>query len=200
MWRDIRSLIVNGTAQTVVGVLPADVKIPIFSQLIGPGQLASSAAVFVPLRLNVQNISPIGEFNYAVVGRLKRGVAVEAARAELDVLQAEIAREASDEVKQSVGLRGLIRPLDESIVGGARRGLVLLLAAIGAVLLVACSNLANLSLTRAIARQRDTAIRTALGATRLAPRWARGAGAAGVWRRPGPSPGLASRRARCGCS
>ena len=160
-----RSIVVNGTAQTVVGVLPADVKIPIFSQLIGPGQLANSAAVFVPLRLNVQNISPIGEFNYAVVGRLKRGAAVDAARAELDVLQAELAREAADEVKQSVGLRALVRPLDESIVGGARRGLVLLLAAIGAVLLVACSNLANLSLTRAIARQRDTAIRTALGAT-----------------------------------
>ena len=62
-----RLVVVNGTAQTVVGVLPADVKIPIFSQLIGPGQLATSAAVFVPLRLNVQNISPIGEFNYAVV-------------------------------------------------------------------------------------------------------------------------------------
>lgn len=110
-----RSIVVNGTAQTVVGVLPADVKIPIFSQLIGPGQLANSAAVFVPLRLNVQNISPIGEFNYAVVGRLKRGAAVGAARAELDVLQAELAREAADEVKQSVGLRALVRPLDESM-------------------------------------------------------------------------------------
>ena len=161
-----RSIVVNGATQTVVGVLPEQVRVPIFSQLIGPGQLTDTSDVFVPLRLNVQNISPVGEFNYAVVGRLKRGATIEAARAELDVLQAEIAREAAEEVKQNVGLRALVRPLDEAIVGGARRGLMLLLAAIGAVLLVACSNLANLSLTRALARLRDAAIRTALGASR----------------------------------
>ena len=161
-----RSIVVNGVAQTVVGVLPEHVRMPIFSQLIGPGQLTDTSDVFVPLRLNLQNISPVGEFNYAVVGRLKSGATIEAARAELDVLQAGIAREAAAAVKQNVGLRALVRPLDEAIVGGARRGLMLLLAAIGAVLLVACSNLANLSLTRALARLRDAAIRTALGASR----------------------------------
>ena len=79
----------------------------------------------MPLRLNLQGLSPVGEFNYNVVGRLKTGVTIEAAQAELDVLQAEIAREAADEVKQSIGLRALVRPLAESIVGGARRGLML---------------------------------------------------------------------------
>jgi ABC-type antimicrobial peptide transport system permease subunit len=116
------------------------------------------------LRLNLQSISPVGDFNYGVVGRLKL-MTIDSAQAELDVLQAEIAREAADETKQNVGLRALVRPLSESIVGGARRGLVLLLAAIGAVLMVACSNLANLSLTRTLARQRDAAIPTALGAS-----------------------------------
>ena len=174
MWRDRmssdpgaigRSIVINGTAHTVVGVLPADLKVPTFTQLIGPGRLNAAVEVFVPLRLNLQGLSPVGEFNYNVVGRLKTGVTIEAAQAELDVLQAEIAREAADEVKQSIGLRALVRPLAESIVGGARRGLMLLLAAIAAVLAVACSNLANLSLTRTLARLRDAAIRTALGAT-----------------------------------
>jgi putative ABC transport system permease protein len=174
MWRDRmsgdpeaigRSIVVNGAEHTVVGVLPADVRIPVFSQLIGPGQLNPPADVFVPLRLNFQSMSLMGEFNYAVVGRLKAGATIDGARAELDVLQAGIAREAAQEIKQSVGLRATVRPLDESIVGSAQRGLILLLAAIAAVLLVACSNLANLSLTRTLARLRDAAIRTALGAT-----------------------------------
>jgi putative ABC transport system permease protein len=174
LWRDRmsgdpsaigRSVVVSGVPHTVVGVLPADAKVPTFTSLIGPGQLNAAADVFVPLRLNLPSISPVGEFNYAVVGRLKPGAAIDSARAELDVLQAEIARQAADETKQHVGLRALVRPLSESIVGGARRGLVLLLAAIAAVLLVACSNLANLSLTRTFARLRDAAIRTALGAS-----------------------------------
>jgi putative ABC transport system permease protein len=181
MWRDRmsgdaaaigRPVVVNGVAHTVVGVLPADVKIPTFSQLIGPGQLNAPADVFLPLRLNLQNFSLMGEFNYAVVGRLKAGATIAAAQAELDVLQAAIAREAIEQAEQNVGLRAVVRPLDESIVGSARRGLLLLLGAIAAVLLVACSNLANLSLTRTLARLRDAAIRTALGASgrRLAGR------------------------------
>ena len=160
-----RSIVVNGAAHTVVGVLPADAKVPTFSSLIGPGQMTAAPDVFVPLRLNLQSISLVGEFNYGVVGRLKAGMTIDSAQAELDVLQAEIAREAADEAKQNVGLRALVRPLSESIVGGARRGLMLLLAAIGAVLMVACSNLANLALTRTLARLRDAAIRTALGAS-----------------------------------
>ena len=160
-----RSIVVNGVAHTVVGVLPADVKIPIFPQLIGPGQLNAPADVFLPLRLNLQNFSLMGEFNYAVVGQLKAGATIAAAQAELDVLQAAIAREATEQAEQNVGLRAIVRPLDESIVGGARRALLLLLGAIAAVLLVACSNLANLSLTRTLARLRDAAIRTALGAS-----------------------------------
>ena len=61
-------------------------------------------------------------------------------------------------------LSAVVRPLDESIVGRARRGLVLLFAAIVAVLAIACSNLTNLAVIRALARSRDGAIRSALGA------------------------------------
>ena len=108
----------------------------------------------------------MGQFNYAVVARLEAGVTLEQARAELDVIQQSVAQIATRETHEPIDLRGWIMPLDESIVGRARLGLLLLLGAIGGVVLIACANLANLSLTRALGRMRDAAVRSALGASR----------------------------------
>lgn len=162
-----RSITLGGTQYAVVGVLPPGFELPTFEVLGESASLSSTFDAVVPFRLNFANVGWMGQFNYPVIARLKPGVTVDQGRAELDVMQRAVAEIAAREVHEPVELRGWIVPLEESIVGRARHGLLLLLAAIGAVVLIACANLANLSLTRGLGRMRDAAVRSALGASRL---------------------------------
>jgi len=103
-----------------------------------------------------------GDFNYDVIARLWPGMPASKALSELNVVQAAI----SSTLSEKLGLRASLTPLQEEMVGQARRGLLVVMAAVGAVLIVLCVNLANLSLARAAGRARDSAIRAALGASR----------------------------------
>ena len=150
------AVVLDGTAYTIVGVLPAEFALP------EPRANLPVDGV-VALRLTA---GWVGDHNNQAIGRLRDGVTLDRARAELDVLQGQVSVIATKEAHEPVTLTAAVTPLTEHIVGRARRGLLLLLAAIGAVLLIACSNLANLSLTRTIGRLREAAIRSALGASR----------------------------------
>jgi putative ABC transport system permease protein len=151
------SMVIDGTPRTIVGVIPPDFRLP------SGRQLTAAFDAFVPLRVQV---GWVGDHNNEAIGRLRRGVTMDQARAELDVLQAQVSKMARGEARDPVTLSASVTGLSDYVVGRSRRGLLLLLGAIAAVLLIACSNLANLSLTRTIGRLREAAIRAALGASR----------------------------------
>jgi predicted permease len=175
LWRDRlggdpavigRPLTLNGAQFTIVGVIPRGYSLPRLQPLGEAGSTTGEFAAIVPFRITLANFEWMGQFNYGVVARLKPGVALPRARAEMNVLQGAVAAIAQRETGAPVELRAWVMPLEETIVGPVRRGLLLLLGAIGGLLLIACANLANLTLTRTVGRLRESAVRGALGASR----------------------------------
>jgi putative ABC transport system permease protein len=161
-----RQLTLNGAQFTVVGVLPRGYTLPRLQPLGESGTMTPEFAAIVPFRIDISKFDWMGSFNYGVIARLKPGRTIDQARAEMNVIQGTVAEIARRETQQPAELRAWIMPLAETIVGPVRRGLLLLLGAIGALLLIACANLANLTLTRTVGRMRETAMRGALGASR----------------------------------
>jgi putative ABC transport system permease protein len=156
-----RKIMLNGRPYEVIGVMPAGFRsfqTPLFGSL-----RSEKAEIFKPIGYDNDDLKlRVNNLNYWVVARLGPGVTLSRAQAELNAVQHAI----SAQIQGDFGLQAGMKPLLDQIVGGARQGLVLLMAAVGAVLLVLCVNLANLSLARAAGRSRDSAIRTALGASR----------------------------------
>jgi len=150
-----RALQLNGEPHTVVGVLPPGVAYP------------AGVEVYLPLAPTAE----LGEESHrgarflAVLGRLKRGVSLEAARVDLSRVARDMEVEHPSRYRQT-GWSFSVTPLEERIVGRVQGTLWLLLGAVGFVLLVACSSVANLLLARMAARGREVSIRAALGATR----------------------------------
>ena len=157
-----RKILLNGVPHEVVGVMPAGFQV---TRLAGFGGyiLGSGTEIFRPLGYRNDDLKvTLGNFNYWVAARLRPGVSPARALAELNVVQAAL----SARIPENPDLHARVVPLADEVVGDSRKGLVLLMAAVGAVLMVLCVNLANLSLARAAGRARDTAIRAALGASR----------------------------------
>src|SRR3989449_709009 len=148
-----RAVPVAGGTARVVGVMPSSFR---------PMPLGHEE-YWEPMALDWSNRAFTGRYAMAL-GRLKDGVTVERAQTEMSRIARQLE---SDNPDFDTGWGATVVPLMEQVVGGSRRTILIVLGAVSLVLLIACANVANLSLARAASRERELAVRAALGA----PRW-----------------------------
>lgn len=158
---------INGRSFTVIGIMPAEFEFPLPLFGVQGGTFAQRADIWKPIAFTKEDLESRGSRGLGVIGRLKPGVTRTQAQAEIDTIISSWFARFPNNYRAETRFGGTIYPMQELVVGGMRAPLLILIGAVGVVLLIACANLSTMLLARAGAREREFAIRLALGAGRM---------------------------------